>query len=475
MTEKTVSKYLLNLEKNVAHDNPALQRSVHIFHELDQIEYDLGLIDIDETTASKNSWSPIISLIGGNSTAKSRFINSYLGTQQTTAGIQASTHKFTVLLPSSQVNSATLPGTALDVDPRYPFYQISRKIEQLQKGEGDRINAYLELKALNSERLKGKLFIDSPNMGVLPLNPINSMLIKHIIESSDVVLVFTDLFESAAPLLEEVIEQIATHQDSNKFIYLIDEPIATINPTKANEIILSWQRRLLGKDLHTGQFIIVPNQQNSINPQSKIDFSEIDQRMTNASFDRTYRILNLLEKNIRDIEDIVISEVKNGIKIWKERVHLSTLFVMSLIVMLGIAAEIQFGILEVLLDPIFGSIAIGVLVAILVPSHILISKLHAKLIVNKLNERQKELHLMENLANLFEKNITFVRMLLPIYESAGWNKKVKEQLTHLTDKTKDLVQSLNDIFGATEEQTPVQTTSKEEHHTNYLDLSKLKE
>jgi len=37
------------------------------------------------------------------------------------------------------------------------------------------------------------------------------------------------------------------------------------------------------------------------------------------------------------------------------------------------------------------------------------------------------------------------------------------------------VQSLNDIFGATEEQTPVQTTSKEEHHTNYLDLSKLKE
>ena len=143
--------------------------------------------------------------------------------------------------------------------------------------------------------------------------------------------------------------------------------------------------------------------------------------------------------------------------------------------MLGIAAEIQFGILEVLLDPIFGSIAIGVLVAILVPSHILISKLHAKLIVNKLNERQKELHLMENLANLFEKNITFVRMLLPIYESAGWNKKVKEQLTHLTDKTKDLVQSLNDIFGATEEQTPVQTTSKEEHHTNYLDLSKLKE
>ena len=196
--------------------------------------------------------------------------------------------------------------------------------------------------------------------------------------------------------------------------------------------------------------------------------------MTNASFDRTYRILNLLEKTIRDVEDIVIPEVRNGIKIWKERVHLSTLFVVSLLVMLGIAAEIQFGILEVLIDPVIGPVAIGVLIAILVPSHILLSKLHAKLIINKLSERQKELHLMENLANLFEKNITFVRMILPIYESAGWNKKIKAQLTHLTDKTKDLVQSLNDIFGATEEQIPIQPI-KEEHHTNYLDLSKLKE
>ena len=221
MPEKTASKYLLNLEKHFAHDNPALQRSVKIFHELDQIEYDLGLIDIDDTTASKNSWSPIVSFIGGNSTAKARFINNYIGAQQTTSGIQASTHKFTVLLQSSQVSSATLPGTALDVDPRYPFYQMSKRIDQLQKGEGDRINSYLELKALNSDRLKGKLFIDSPNMGVLPASPINSMLVKHVIENSDLVLIFTDVFESGSPLLDDLTALINTHQDSNKFVYLI--------------------------------------------------------------------------------------------------------------------------------------------------------------------------------------------------------------------------------------------------------------
>ncbi len=481
MTEKTASKYLINLEKHFANDNPVLLKSVKVFHDLDQIEYDLGLIEIDETTACKNSWWPIISLIGGNSTAKSRFINSYLGAEQLLSGIQASSHKFTVLLHNSQTNTATLPGTALDVDPRYPFYQISRKIEQLQKGEGNRINSYLELKTISSERLKGKLFIDSPNMSALPTNPINSMLTKHIVENSDLVFVFTDVIESASPMLDELIQHITIHQDSNKFVYLVDEPLAALNPAKTNEIITSWQRKLSTMGLNTGQFVIVSTQQNSINPLNKVDFSEIDQRMANVAYDRSYRVLDSLEKSIRDIENVVIPEVKKGIALWKERVNISSLIILCFIATLAIFAEIQIGILEFLIDPIIGPILIVILAAVIVPIHLLISKLQAKLIINKLNERQKELHLMENLANLFEKNLTFARMLLPVSEPAGWNKKIKARLTQLTDKTKELVQSLNDNFGTYNEQThtdykeQIHADHKEQSHTNYLDLSKFKE
>jgi hypothetical protein len=473
MTEKTASKYLINLEKHFANDNPVLLKSAKVFHDLDQIEYDLGLIEMDETTACKNSWWPIISLIGGNSTAKSRFINSYLGAQQLLAGIQASSHKFTVLLHNSQTNPVTLPGTALDVDPRYPFYQMSRKIEQLQKGEGNRINSYLELKTINSERLKGKLFIDSPNMSAAPTNPVNSLLTKHIIENSDLVLVFSDVFESASPMLDELIRDITIHQDSNKFVYLVDEPLATLNPAKANEIITSWQRKLASMGLNTGQFIIVPNQQNIINPLSKADFSEIDLRMANVAYDRSYRVLDSLEKSIRELENVVIPEVKKGIALWKERSNISSLFILCLIAILAIFAEINIGILEFLFDPIIGPIIFVILVTIMVPIHLLTSKLQAKLIINKLNERQKELNLMENLANLFEKNLTFARMLLPISEPAGWNKKMKARLMQLTDKAKELVQSLNDDFGTYNEQ--IHNHDKEHIHTSYLDLSKLKE
>jgi hypothetical protein len=164
-------------------------------------------------------------------------------------------------------------------------------------------------------------------------------------------------------------------------------------------------------------------------------------------------------------------EVKKGMVLWKERVNMSSLIVLCFIATMAIFAEVNIGILEFLIDPIIGPILIVIVVAIMVPVHLLISKLQAKLIINKLNERQKELHLMENLAGLFEKNITFARMLMPTTEPAGWNKKIKARLRQLTDKAKELVQSLNDNFGSYNEQ--IHTGAKEQTHASYLDLSKL--
>jgi hypothetical protein len=446
MTEKTASKYLLNLEKHFAADNPVLLKASKVFQEIDQIEYDLGLIDMEETTAIKNSWWPIISLIGGNSTAKPRFINNYLDSDSQFSGIQTASHKFTVLLHNNQSSQSTLPGTALDVDHRFPFYQISNKIEQQEKGEGDRINSYLELKTINSDRLKSRLFIDTPNISEASSNPVTSLLAKHTIENSDLVLVFTDIFDSISPLVDEVIESIILHQDSNKFVYLIDKPAAMLNSLANNEIISSWQRKLAGLGLNTGQFIVLPSQEIGAGSQNLTDFAAIDQRLANVGHDRTYRILNSLEKNIREIDTVLMPEVKKAIIQWKDRSAFSSLIVLGFIATLAIFAEIQTGILELLIDPIIGPAIIITLIVIMVPLHILFSKIHSKLIISQLNARQRELHLIENLAGVFEKNLTIGRMLLPILEPKGWNKKTKLRLSQISSKTKDLVQSLNDSF-----------------------------
>lgn len=449
MTEKTVSKYLLNLEKYFANDNPILQKASKVFHELDQLEYDLGLIEQEETTASKNSWWPIISVIGGNSTAKSKFMNGYFGSEMQLSGIQTASHKLTVLMHNNQPTPATLPGTALDVDHRFPFYQISRKIEQQQQGEGSRINSYLELKTIHSDRLKGRLFIDAPNISSTATGPVASFLAKYIIDHSDLVLIFTDAFETDSPLLDELIAHIKNNQDSNKFSYLIDAPGSALNPSRNNDIISSWQRKLAERGLTLGQFIILPNQENSsfIPQPTKSDFSAIDQLLVNVANDRTYRVLQSLEQHIHEIEDVVIPEVKQGIAIWKERANMSSLIILSFIIVLSLFAEINTGIvLSTLVDPILGPVAFLAIIAFMTPVHLMISKFHAKLIIKQLNTRQKELHLLENLANLFEKNLTFARIMLPISEPAAWNKKTKSRLSQLSVKTQELVQSLNDTF-----------------------------
>jgi hypothetical protein len=451
MTEKTVSRHLANLEKHFAHNNSILSGAAKVFHEVDQIEFDLGLIDDDETTARKKSWWPIISLIGGNSTAKSRFINSYFGSELLFSGIQASHHKFTVLLHSAHTASTILPGTALDVDHRYPFYQISRKIEQRQAGEGARVNAYLELRTVNSDRLKNRLFIDTPNLSASQHTPVLSMLTEHVIENSDLVLVFTDVFDSNSPLIEELIAHITAQQDLNKFVYLIDGPPPTFYPTRHDDLIASWQRQLAGHGLDTGQFIVVPFQQH-YSVTNRLDFAEIDQRMLNADHNRSYRILHALDTSINDIGDVAVPEVREGVATWKERANMATLVILGFILSLFVLAEVQIGILDFLIDPIIGPIILALLVVVMVPIHMMSNRIYARGAMNRLIARQHDLHLMENLAGLFEKNITFTRMMFSFSEPAGWNKKTRNRLAALSDKTKALVQMLNDSFSGDQEQ-----------------------
>ncbi len=432
MAEKTVSKHLINLEKYFAASNPVLQKTSKVFHELDQLEYDMGLIDNDETTARKSSWWPIISTLGGHSPAKNDFINRYLGTH-----LNSTSHKFTVLQYTPQKTTTTLPGTALDADHRLPFYQVSRDIEQVAKGEGNKINAYLELVTTNSEALKGKLLIDTPVLGIHSENAVNPLLRKRVIDMSDLVLVFTDLFDAEADLINDTLNNIIEYQDSNKFLYIIDHSEISLDQNKTNEIISSWQRRLAKLGINTGQFVVLSDSG---------DTSIIDNRIINIENARSYRVLNSLEKSIRSIDDILFPEVEKAISIWKDRTNTTTLIVLGFIITLILFAEITFGIVDLFFDPIIGPVFLLILIAILVPLHLIISRVHAKFIINKLHDRQKQLNLSENLSGLFEKSLSFWRVLLPIRSPVAKNNKTRKKSARLLEQCKDLVQSLNDQF-----------------------------
>jgi hypothetical protein len=157
-------------------------------------------------------------------------------------------------------------------------------------------------------------------------------------------------------------------------------------------------------------------------------------------------VLHSLEKSIRDIDEVIIPIVQAALVQWKERANMTTLIVMGFIVSLILFAEISMGVLDLLLDPIVGPLSLAAVIGIVIPIHTFNSKLHAKFIVKQLNKQQKELNLVENLGGLFEKSLSFWRILLPITEPVGNNRKTRAKLAQLLEKNKELIQSLNDGF-----------------------------
>jgi hypothetical protein len=101
-------------------------------------------------------------VLGTFSAGKSTFVNYFLGHKLQRTGNQAVDDRFTVIVYSPEETGRTLPGVSLDSDPRFPFYRVSQDIEHVAAGEGKRIDAYLQLKTCKSERLRGKILIDSP-------------------------------------------------------------------------------------------------------------------------------------------------------------------------------------------------------------------------------------------------------------------------------------------------------------------------
>ena len=152
------------LERHLKNENPELLDVVKSYRELDKVAHSVGMLPASESLATRVPWWPMVSVLGTFSAGKSTFINNYLGAKLQTSGNQAVDDKFTVICHSADGEARVLPGLALDADPRFPFYQVSRDIEEVASGEGSRVDAYLQLKTCPSEKLRGKILIDSPDL-----------------------------------------------------------------------------------------------------------------------------------------------------------------------------------------------------------------------------------------------------------------------------------------------------------------------
>ena len=329
-----IEQRIRKLQTHLSQENPVLLDVVRSFRSLDRVAYALGVLDREESFATRVPWWPMISVLGTFSSGKSTFINHYLGQKLQTTGNQAVDDRFTVVCFGGDETSRTLPGLALDADPRFPFYRISRDIEAVAAGEGARVDSYLQLKTCRSEALRGKILIDSPGFDADEQRTSTLRITDHIIDLSDLVLVFFDARHPEPGAMQDTLQHLVRstlgRRDTSKFLFVLNQIDNAAREDNPEEVFAAWQRALAQCGLTAGKFYATYNPEAAVtidDPKLRRRFQErrdadtaaILERVERVEVERAYRIIAVLEQTARRLRDEVVPALTEARARWRRR------------------------------------------------------------------------------------------------------------------------------------------------------------
>ena len=468
---KAIEKRLQGLQNHLEQENPVLLNAVGSFRELDRIAYRMGLLDREQSFATRIPWWPLISLLGTFSAGKSSFINHYLGRDLQQTGNQAVDDKFSVMCYSRENDVHVLPGLALDADPRFPFYKISHEIDKVAAGEGRRIDAYLQLKACPCDQLKGKILIDSPGFDADAQRTSTLRISDHIIDLSDLVLVLFDARHPEPGAMKDTLRHLVTdtinRHDSNKFLYILNQIDTTAREDNPEEVIAAWQRALAQAGLTAGRFYTVYNPDVSLpieeaslrqrfESKRDADLADIYGRMHQVEVERDYRIVGSLERIARTFEEREVPHLKQLISSWRSRTLWGDAMAFGGIAVLGIGLGIWSGWLQSLdlsvlsPDSIMAQpwLAGGVALAVLIVSlfiHFSMRKRASRRVAREILREIPEGLERESILRAFTRN-THPRRSLFRRNPVGWGAGARRRIKRVLADANSYVQELNDRF-----------------------------
>lgn len=471
-----VEKRLNSLEKHLKQENPILLQVVQSFRDLDSIAYRMGILDRSESFATRVPWWPMVSILGTFSSGKSTFINYYLDQKMQRTGNQAVDDKFTVICFSKEASIRTLPGLALDSDPRFPFYQISRELEHVSEGEGRRIDAYLQLKTCLTEKLRGKILIDSPGFDADAQRNATLRITDHIMDLSDLVLVFFDARHPEPGAMKDTLDHLVKNtihrSDSNKFLFILNQIDCTVREDNLEDIVAAWQRALAQSGLTAGRFFQIYNP-DAANPitddntrqryEGKLaeDMREIDERIHRVEVERAYRIIGVLEHTAKMIHHEIVPRLEDGIARWRRVVLgidgvlfgglavalISLVFLKDLPASAWITNVVGMALWShgepwqsVVVDLLAGMTTIAML-----SLHFFIRKVSARLVIRRLLTTVKQADLAEYLTQGMLRNTGPFHSLFHT-QPIGWGKLAQIKLQRVVKSANAYVQNLNDQF-----------------------------
>jgi Dynamin family len=469
--ESKISQRLRKLEKHLKQENPILSEVVQNFRELDRISRRIGFFHREESHATSTPWWPLISILGIYSAGKSTFINQFLQYNLQATGIQAVDDKFSVICFTRDNKERVLPGLALDADPRFPLYKVSRAIEEVAVGQGEHIDAYLQLKTCPSESLRGKILIDSPGFDADDQRTSTLQITDHIIELSDLVLVFFDARHpetgSMRDTLQHLVKATVNRRDSNKFLYILNQIDVTANEDNLEEVYAAWQRALAQYGLTTGSSFAIYNRDSAIpiedndvrarfENKREADSSAIYNRIEQVGVERAYRIVGMLEQTSHRMKHDVIPILLRFVEQWRRKILWLEGIILGALVVAFMVLTIWWGYWQglSLKLPLWDLVAqnnyikygaIGILLIAAGYVHFSIRRWSAKKIIHKLISEVKNAELHPNYRRALRKSSRWWRSLL-LPNPAGWGKNTAARLEKVLDDSNAYIQKLNDEY-----------------------------
>ncbi|NCA69917.1 MAG: dynamin family protein [Sphingobacteriia bacterium] len=471
-TAAALQQRLHELETHLEQENPVLLNAIQSFRALDRIAYGMELMATSQSFATQVPWWPLISILGTFSAGKSTFINDFLGKKLQRTGNQAVDDRFTVIVYSPESVSHALPGVALDSDPRFPFYQISREIDQVAGGEGRRIDAYLQLKTCRSDRLRGRILIDSPGFDADAQRNAILRITDHMMDLSDLVLVFFDARHpepgAMRDTLKHLVKDTIQRPDSGKFLYILNQLDTAASEDNPEDVVAAWLRAIGEAGLTAGRFYTIYSSESAVaipdeyrrqrfEKKRDHDLAEILLRMERVEIERAYRIIAALRETTRGLMNESAPILHDAMRRWRAR----TLLVDTLLLLIVGAAFLYWSIraghwqdltyAPPWLDWLSAQIVwareglMGAVITAAVLVHFGVRRLAAKSVIPRLRKQIASKHPPGDLLRAFQAGTRFFRPVL-IGTPVGWGSLTKSRLEDVLQSCENYVQTLNERF-----------------------------
>jgi hypothetical protein len=462
---------------------------VESFRALDRVSQRLGFLGRDASYATRVPWWPLVAVLGLYSSGKSTFVNHYLEYELQTTGNQAVDDRFTVICFSGEDAVRVLPGLAVDADPRLPFYQMSDALDQVADGEGQRVDAYLQLKTCPSEKLRGKIFIDSPGFDADAQRTATLRITNHIIDLSDLVLVFFDARHPEVGSMHDTLEHLVRgtihRPDSSKFLYILNQMDTAAGEDNPEHVFAAWQRALAQHGLTAGHYYSIydpkravpiedPSLRARFEGKRDADLAEIYHRIEQVGVERAYRIVGMIHQTGRTLEQEVVPRILQFMGEWRRRVLWADAVIFGTLLVVFGAVTVWGGYWQdsSLHLPLLGEVTgntgkqiglyvLGLVIAGLI--HLRVRARAATRVSRRLLEGVESRDLQVNYARAFRRNSRWWRSVFA-RSPAGWGKRARSFIAKVLEDADRYVQRLNDLYtdpSGAEVQTPQEVAEPE--------------